>query len=181
MDRQTTPVARKQIFQGVIRGLLPYYILSLLEEPHHGLEIAQRIEAATGGAWAPSAGTLYPMLRNMESDGWIQGEWQRSTGAPRRVYALTSEGRAARKRMRQELIEELELAEMTVAVHLEALKGNRGLTAGAHAVGHERHGGHGSPDPAYAAHFKGITLHDGADEPDPGPEKAEGTGRNDAA
>jgi len=119
VDRHPQEVGRKQIFQAIIRGLLPYYILNLLEKPHHGLEIANKIEVATGGAWAPSAGTLYPMLRRMETDGLIGGEWQRSTGAPRRVYKLLNEGRKERKQLRKSLIEELELASIVVDTHLQ--------------------------------------------------------------
>ena len=114
---------RPSILGGIVRALLPLNILELLaQHPRHGLQIAAQIAHATDGAWTPSAGTLYPLLQRLEDDGLVVSEPQRSTGAPRRVYALTPTGRRARTRLRAELVGELEAAKRVVDEHLEALR-----------------------------------------------------------
>ena len=39
-----------------------------------------------------SAGTLYPLLHSLESDGYIQGEWEAEKGRGRRIYKITETG-----------------------------------------------------------------------------------------
>jgi PadR family transcriptional regulator PadR len=39
-----------------------------------------------------SAGTLYPLLHSLESDGYIQGEWEADKGRGRRIYKITETG-----------------------------------------------------------------------------------------
>ena len=51
-----------------------------------------------------SPGTLYPMLRAMEKDGWIRGK--RETGGTRRhLYTITNKGRKALQEAREKLNE----------------------------------------------------------------------------
>jgi len=51
-----------------------------------------------------SAGTLYPMLRTMEKDGWIKARGQKH-GPRRRIYGITPKGRTAMKEIRARLRE----------------------------------------------------------------------------
>ena len=39
-----------------------------------------------------SAGTLYPLLHSLESDGYIQGEWEADKRRGRRIYKITDTG-----------------------------------------------------------------------------------------
>ena len=39
-----------------------------------------------------SAGTLYPLLHSLESDGYIQGEWEADKRRGRRIYKITDSG-----------------------------------------------------------------------------------------
>lgn len=72
------------------RGDVRAAVLALLtERPMHGYEMIQELEARTGGAWRPSAGSIYPTLQLLEDEGLVQGE--ESDG--RRRYALTDAGR----------------------------------------------------------------------------------------
>lgn len=57
---------------------------------HHGYKI--------------SPGTLYPMLRAMEKDGWIKGR-DEGSGGRRRIYEITAEGKEALKEARAKLRE----------------------------------------------------------------------------
>jgi DNA-binding PadR family transcriptional regulator len=73
------------------RGDVRLAALALLaERPMHGYEMIREIEERSGGAWTPSAGSIYPTLQMLEDEGLISG--QESDG--KRRFALTDEGRA---------------------------------------------------------------------------------------
>ena len=40
----------------------------------HGYEMIKELEQRTGGAWVPSAGSIYPTLQLLEEEGLIAGE-----------------------------------------------------------------------------------------------------------
>jgi DNA-binding PadR family transcriptional regulator len=62
-----------------------YLILSVLQDgPKHGYEIMRSLEEKSQGAYAPSAGTIYPTLQMLEDMTYLQG---RETDG-RRVFAL---------------------------------------------------------------------------------------------
>ena len=65
-------------------------LLALSEEPMHGYQIMQQLEARSGGAWRPSPGSVYPTLQLLEDQGLIKGE----EAGGRRVFALTEDGAA---------------------------------------------------------------------------------------
>jgi DNA-binding PadR family transcriptional regulator len=72
-------------------GRLRLYLLKLLDEsPRHGYEIIQQLRERFAGLYAPSAGTVYPRLARLESDGLIRHE----TDGGRKVYRITEAGRA---------------------------------------------------------------------------------------
>jgi len=56
----------------------------------HGYEMIKEIEERSEGAWTPSAGSIYPMLQQLEDEGLIRGE---DTDGKRR-FSLTDAGRA---------------------------------------------------------------------------------------
>ncbi|MGV1050213.1 MAG: PadR family transcriptional regulator [Solirubrobacterales bacterium] len=73
------------------RGDVRAAILALLaERPMHGYEMIKEIEERTQGAWAPSAGSIYPTLQMLEDEGLIRGE--ESDG--KRRFTLTEAGTA---------------------------------------------------------------------------------------
>lgn len=72
-------------------GRLRLYLLKLLDEsPRHGYEIIQQLRERFAGLYAPSAGTVYPRLARLESEGLIRHE----TDGGRKVYRITDAGRA---------------------------------------------------------------------------------------
>jgi DNA-binding PadR family transcriptional regulator len=74
-------------------GLLRYYILhKIAEKPLHGYEVIQDIDSKTEGAWRPGAGSLYPILKKMESQGLIKSEERTAEESSRRVYHITPKG-----------------------------------------------------------------------------------------
>src|SRR5256884_7144423 len=75
------------------KGLLRYYILhKIAQRPIHGYEIIQVIDSKTEGAWRPGAGSLYPILKKLVSEGLIKAEPEPSDEATRRVYHITPKG-----------------------------------------------------------------------------------------
>lgn len=64
-------------------------IALLVEQPMHGYQIIHEIEERSGGAWKPSAGSVYPTLQLLADEGLISAE--ASNG--RRTYTLTDAGR----------------------------------------------------------------------------------------
>jgi len=49
-------------------------LLLLAEEPRNGYTIMQELEERSGGAWRPSAGSIYPALALLEDEGLIRSE-----------------------------------------------------------------------------------------------------------
>jgi len=75
------------------KGLLRYYILhKIAQKPIHGYEIIQDIDSKTEGAWRPGAGSLYPILKKLVSEGLIKADSEPSNEATRRVYQITPKG-----------------------------------------------------------------------------------------
>lgn len=74
--------------RGDIRTAL---LVALLDGPAHGYELILRLESRTGGAWRPSAGSVYPTLQLLEDEGLIAGRDDNG----KRVFDLTAEGRQA--------------------------------------------------------------------------------------
>jgi DNA-binding PadR family transcriptional regulator len=64
---------------------------ALLEGPAHGYEIIRRLEERSGGLWRPSAGSVYPMLQQLEDEELVTSETESQGG--KRVYQLTDSGR----------------------------------------------------------------------------------------
>jgi len=73
------------------RGDVRQAVLALLlEEPMHGYQIIRELDERSGGAWKPSAGSVYPTLQMLADEGLIVAD---ETGG-KKVYTLTDEGRA---------------------------------------------------------------------------------------
>lgn len=73
------------------RGDVRAAVLTLLaERPMHGYQIISEIAERSGGAWKPSAGSVYPTLQLLADEGLISAE--EANG--RKTYSLTEAGRA---------------------------------------------------------------------------------------
>jgi DNA-binding PadR family transcriptional regulator len=74
------------------RGDVRAAVLALLaEQPMHGYQIIQELEARTDGAWRVSPGSIYPTLQVLEDVGLVRAEKEHG----KRVFHLTDEGREA--------------------------------------------------------------------------------------
>ena len=122
MSDQATSPARLEpspIYRGMVRGLLPYYLLFLLsQEPAYGTQLIELIGKATGGSWHPSPGSVYPLLRRFEGQGHVKGEYRRGTAAAQRVYEITPGGRTAMAGIERDLMTDLAAARDLIDRHV---------------------------------------------------------------
>lgn len=88
----------------IIRGHTETVILSrLLQHDSYGYEINKSIRDLTDGAFEAKEGTLYTAFRRLEQAGYIRSYWgDETSGARRRYYAITDEGRAFYEESRAE-------------------------------------------------------------------------------
>lgn len=74
-------------------SLTPLILLILRRQESYGYQIIQELKEKTGGELKIAEGTLYPVLKKMESKDWIEGAWKKSdSGRERRYYILTNKG-----------------------------------------------------------------------------------------
>jgi DNA-binding PadR family transcriptional regulator len=78
------------------RGVIVLAALSQLRTPRYGYELRQ---ALADCGMTIEEGTLYPLLRRLETQGVLSSEWRTNEGAPRRYYMLSTEGRRLFKRL----------------------------------------------------------------------------------
>jgi PadR family transcriptional regulator PadR len=78
------------------RGLVVLATLSQLRAPRYGYELRQ---ALAEKGMLIEEGTLYPLLRRLETQGLLTSEWKIEDGPPRRYYSLNAEGRKLLKKL----------------------------------------------------------------------------------
>ena len=75
------------------REILPLLVLHLINErPSYGNQLIDRIGAMTAGVLAVNPNTMYPLLRQLEQRGLIEGQWEHPERRSRRFYTLTKAG-----------------------------------------------------------------------------------------
>jgi DNA-binding PadR family transcriptional regulator len=88
------PPRRSFFRQGEVRLAL----LSLLDDgPAHGYELMKRLEDRCGGMYSASAGTVYPVLQQLEDEGLVRAHQEEG----KKIYALTPEGQEELGRHRE--------------------------------------------------------------------------------
>lgn len=93
-EDETTANWMKEAQKGYIRmGVL----ILINKKPSHGYEIMKGINTRTKGFWQPTAGGVYPILRDLEKSGYIKGQWQTQKNRRLKVYKITQSGDAILK------------------------------------------------------------------------------------
>lgn len=72
------------------RGTQVLAVLSQLDEMKYGYSLLQDLENKNIKI---EAGTLYPLLRRLETQGLLISEWDTSESRPRKYYLLSEEGK----------------------------------------------------------------------------------------
>ena len=78
----------------IVRGTLEYCILLMLDNKvYYGHEILQ--ELSKYAIIASTESTVYPLLRRLQKENYLQSTWQESTEGlpPRKYYSLTPDGK----------------------------------------------------------------------------------------
>jgi PadR family transcriptional regulator PadR len=86
------------------RDVLPLLVLHYISEgPSYGNQLMERISDVTAGVLSVNPNTMYPLLRQLESRGLIEGQWEHPERRSRRYYSLTDAGRKEYKRLHREV------------------------------------------------------------------------------
>lgn len=100
-------------------GLLRLLVLHFLRDaPSYGGRLTERVADVSGGLILVNPNTMYPLLRELEADGLVAGEWEHPERRSRRFYRLTEDGERERARLADELAPRLD----AVAAGLELIR-----------------------------------------------------------
>ena len=94
------------VFGGELRrrDVFPLLVLHLVaREPAYGNRLIEEIEEITQGVITVNPNTMYPLLRELEAKGRIEGRWEHPDRRTRRFYSITDAGREEYERLRDEL------------------------------------------------------------------------------
>lgn len=81
------------------RGDVRAAVLRLLsEQPMHGYQIIQELASRSGGAWSPSAGSVYPTLQLLADEGLVASE----ESGGKKIFSLTEAGQAEVARLTEQ-------------------------------------------------------------------------------
>jgi DNA-binding PadR family transcriptional regulator len=82
------------------RGVLVLAVLSQLEEEQYGYSLKQIL---SDKGLDINEGTLYPLMRRLESQGLVESEWQVVDNTrPRRYYQISAAGKTILSNLTQE-------------------------------------------------------------------------------
>ncbi len=81
----------KVFAERMVKSFLDLFVLNLLNDSSkHGYEIMRELKSRTG--IRIGAGSLYPLLYELEGRQFVLGEWVSPTRRTRRVYKITEKG-----------------------------------------------------------------------------------------
>ncbi len=81
----------KVVTERMVKSFLDLFVLELLDDgPKHGYEIMRELKTRTGARIG--AGTLYPLLYELEERKLVAGEWNSPNRRSRRIYNITEPG-----------------------------------------------------------------------------------------
>jgi DNA-binding PadR family transcriptional regulator len=115
------------VFGGEIRrrDLFPLLVLHLISrEPGYGNRLIEDIEAITEGAISANPNTIYPLLRDLEAQGMIEGRWEHPDRRTRRYYSITAAGRREYRRLLAEVEPFLDSVIRSVSLIKEEIYGD---------------------------------------------------------
>jgi PadR family transcriptional regulator PadR len=86
------------------RDVFPLLVLHLLaREPAYGNRLIEAIEEITQGTISVNPNTMYPLLREMEGRGLVEGRWELPDRRTRRFYSVSPAGRREYRRLKAEV------------------------------------------------------------------------------
>lgn len=89
----------ENLVQELRRGLLVLAVLSQLAKQQYGYALLKLLKER---GMEIDQGTLYPLLRRLETQGLLESNWNVEAGRPRRYYVISGEGRKILPRLKAE-------------------------------------------------------------------------------
>jgi PadR family transcriptional regulator len=87
------------------RDVLPLLVLHYINEgPAYGNQLMERIASLTEGVLQVNPNTMYPLLRDLEARGLIEGSWEHPDRRSRRYYAITAKGEAEYEELLEDVL-----------------------------------------------------------------------------
>lgn len=98
MENTQDPV--QNILLELRRGMIAIAVLSQLNQEQYGYSL---LKLLSDQGLVVDQGTLYPLLRRLESQGLLCSDWRIADEArPRRYYVISPQGQAALELLKQE-------------------------------------------------------------------------------
>ena len=86
------------------RDVLPLLVMHVMAGgPSYGNQLMDRISELTEGVLSVNPNTMYPLLRELESRGLVEGRWEHPERRSRRYYSLTAAGKKEYRRLRKDV------------------------------------------------------------------------------
>ncbi len=99
MDREQQDHLSAKLTLELRRGVVVLAVMSQLERERYGYDLKKRLRDL---GLAIDEGTLYPLLRRLESQGLLASRWLEKDGRKRRYYQMSEVGRAVNKALAKE-------------------------------------------------------------------------------
>jgi DNA-binding PadR family transcriptional regulator len=81
------------------RGIIVLAVLSQLQSEQYGYSV---LKLLSDQGLQVDQGTLYPLLRRLESQGLLESSWRVEDSRPRRYYVISGAGRQLLTRLKNE-------------------------------------------------------------------------------
>jgi len=81
------------------RGVIVLAVLSQLTEEQYGYSL---LKSLSDLGLEVDQGTLYPLLRRLESQGLLESVWKLEEARPRRYYVISAQGKKILPRLKAE-------------------------------------------------------------------------------
>ena len=81
------------------RGVIVLAVLSQLGSEQYGYSL---LKLLSDQGLDVDQGTLYPLLRRLEAQGYLQSVWKLEEARPRRYYVISAEGKKVLPKLKKE-------------------------------------------------------------------------------
>ena len=89
----------ENLIQELRRGVITLAVLNELQEEQYGYSV---IKVLADKGFEIDQGTLYPLLRRMETQGLLESRWRLEEARPRRYYVISPKGKSVLPRLKEE-------------------------------------------------------------------------------
>lgn len=99
MTHSVEPEALDKLRAELRRGVIVLVVLAQLRQEHYGYSLRKRLSDA---GVQVEEGTLYPLIRRLEKQGWLESHWRVEANRKKRFYQLSARGNEALSMLSEE-------------------------------------------------------------------------------